>query len=114
MAELVRLQICVEIDDTWAWVTLGPERQPDVVAGAPGAIEDALAVDEDMPQAVPPPPPRAQATWTVTSLTRMMDRAGVTYTSYSETPEEYQRHTRQRTGKASTSTTQQDQQQPDP
>ncbi|GKF03335.1 hypothetical protein Tco_0030258, partial [Tanacetum coccineum] len=43
-----------------AWVAMGPERQPDVVAGAPGAIEDALAVDEDMPQAVPPPPPRAQ------------------------------------------------------
>ncbi|GKA36260.1 hypothetical protein Tco_0722751, partial [Tanacetum coccineum] len=40
-----------------AWVAMGPERQPDVVAGAPGAIEDALAVDEDMPQAVPPPPP---------------------------------------------------------
>nr|GEV83140.1 hypothetical protein [Tanacetum cinerariifolium] len=25
MAKLVRLQICVEIDDTWAWVALGPE-----------------------------------------------------------------------------------------
>ncbi|GJR05213.1 hypothetical protein Tco_0528197 [Tanacetum coccineum] len=29
------------------------------------------------------------ATWTVTSLARMMDRAGVAYTSYSETPGEY-------------------------
>ncbi|GJX48010.1 hypothetical protein Tco_0273200 [Tanacetum coccineum] len=25
MAELVRLQICEEIDDTWAWVAVGPE-----------------------------------------------------------------------------------------
>ncbi|GJW27367.1 hypothetical protein Tco_0041178 [Tanacetum coccineum] len=143
MAELGRLQICVEIDDTWAWVALRPERQPDVAVGAPEVDEDAPAVDEDMPQAVPPPPPRTQgeriarleeevhgmrellqgqsevldhmardfsrfATWTVTSLARMMDRAGVTYTSYYETPGEYQRHTRQRTGEASTSTTQQD------
>ncbi|GJW95523.1 hypothetical protein Tco_0175195 [Tanacetum coccineum] len=29
--------------------------------------------------------------WTVTSLSRMMDRAGVTYTRYSESPVEYQR-----------------------
>ncbi|GJZ34256.1 hypothetical protein Tco_0579692, partial [Tanacetum coccineum] len=32
MAELVRLQISVELDDTWAWVAMGPERQPDAVA----------------------------------------------------------------------------------
>ncbi|GKD34747.1 hypothetical protein Tco_1250256, partial [Tanacetum coccineum] len=93
----------------------GPERQPDAAAGAHEAVEDASAVDEDMPQAVPPPH-RTQdfsrfATWTVTSLTRMLNRAGVTYTSYSETPREYQRRTRQRTGKANTSTAQQDQQQ---
>ncbi|GKD89246.1 hypothetical protein Tco_1364753 [Tanacetum coccineum] len=35
MAELVRLQICMEVDDTWAWVALGPDRQPDAAAGAP-------------------------------------------------------------------------------
>ncbi|GKF00592.1 hypothetical protein Tco_0027515 [Tanacetum coccineum] len=34
------------------------------------------------------------AMWTVTSLARMMDRAGLAYTSYSETPSEYQRCTR--------------------
>ncbi|GKD18445.1 hypothetical protein Tco_1207603, partial [Tanacetum coccineum] len=28
IAELVRLQICVEINDTWACIALGPERQP--------------------------------------------------------------------------------------
>ncbi|GKD40365.1 hypothetical protein Tco_1260572 [Tanacetum coccineum] len=126
----------------------GSERQPDATAGAHEAAEDALAVDDDMPQAVPPLP-RTQgeriirleeevhgmcellqgqsevldhmtrdfsrfATWTVTSLARMMDRAGVAYTSYSETPGEYQRRTRRRTDGASTSTAQQDQQQPDP
>ncbi|GJT72760.1 hypothetical protein Tco_1032046 [Tanacetum coccineum] len=66
MAELVRLQICEQLDDTWAWVAMGPERHPDAVAGAPRFC-----------------------TWTTTSLARMMDREGVTYTSYSETPREY-------------------------
>ncbi|GKB66531.1 hypothetical protein Tco_0927943 [Tanacetum coccineum] len=40
---------------------------------------------------------------TVTSLTRLMDRAGVPYTRYSESPVEYQRCTRQRTGEGNTS-----------
>ncbi|GKE85561.1 hypothetical protein Tco_1559303, partial [Tanacetum coccineum] len=54
-------------------------------------------------------------TWTTTSLAQMMDRAGVTYTSYFEAPREYQRHgVRQRTDEANTFTAQQDQQQPDP
>ncbi|GJV54401.1 hypothetical protein Tco_1450142 [Tanacetum coccineum] len=42
-------------------------------------------------------------TWTVTSLVRLMDRAGVPYTRYSESPVEYQRRTKQRTDDASTS-----------
>ncbi|GJR67720.1 hypothetical protein Tco_0013785 [Tanacetum coccineum] len=46
MAELVRLQISDELDDTWAWVAMGPERQPDAVAGAPADAEDAPIVDE--------------------------------------------------------------------
>ncbi|GJY10546.1 hypothetical protein Tco_0378731 [Tanacetum coccineum] len=46
MDELVRLQICIKIDDTWDWVALGPERQPDVAAGAPGVAQDASVVDE--------------------------------------------------------------------
>ncbi|GKD86701.1 hypothetical protein Tco_1357855 [Tanacetum coccineum] len=36
MAKLVRLQICMEIDDTWAWVALGTERQSDAATGVPG------------------------------------------------------------------------------
>ncbi|GKD17316.1 hypothetical protein Tco_1206474 [Tanacetum coccineum] len=54
MTELVRLQIYIEIDDTWAWVAPGPERQPNATAGAYKAIEDALAVNEGA-QAVPEP-----------------------------------------------------------
>ncbi|GJT52199.1 hypothetical protein Tco_0978356, partial [Tanacetum coccineum] len=42
--------------------------------------------------------------WTITSLARMMDRAGVPYTRFSESPVEYKRRTKQRTGEASTST----------
>ncbi|GJS33283.1 retrovirus-related pol polyprotein from transposon TNT 1-94 [Tanacetum coccineum] len=53
-------------------------------------------------------------TWTTTSLARMIDRAGVTYTSYSETPREYTRHVRRMTDGASTSAVHQDLQQPDP
>ncbi|GJT57034.1 hypothetical protein Tco_0992088 [Tanacetum coccineum] len=46
IGELVRLLICDQIDDTWAWVALGPERQPDAMASALEAAEDAPAVDE--------------------------------------------------------------------
>ncbi|GKB00192.1 hypothetical protein Tco_0828185, partial [Tanacetum coccineum] len=47
-------------------------------------------------------------TWTTTSLARMMNKVGVTYTSYYETPREYTRHVRCKTDGASTSTAQQD------
>nr|GEZ41339.1 reverse transcriptase domain-containing protein [Tanacetum cinerariifolium] len=71
IAKLVRLQIYVEIDDTWAWVAMGPERQPDVAADAPAVAEDAPAVDKSdqvvpasvhAPQQPPPPPPVAVRT----------------------------------------------------
>ncbi|GJZ25036.1 hypothetical protein Tco_0562495 [Tanacetum coccineum] len=67
MAELVRLQICEEINDTWAWVALGPERQPDAAIGTPGAAEDAPDIDEGdqavlAPVQAPPPPPTAAKT----------------------------------------------------
>ncbi|GKF02490.1 hypothetical protein Tco_0029413 [Tanacetum coccineum] len=60
--------LTIIIDDTWAWVALGPESQPDVAAGAPEAAKDALAVDKgdqavpapvQTPQQPPPPPPPA-------------------------------------------------------
>ncbi|GKE02284.1 hypothetical protein Tco_1390267 [Tanacetum coccineum] len=67
MGELVRLQICEKIDDTWAWVALGPERQPDDVAGAFEATEDAPIVDEGgqavlAPVHAPSPPAAAART----------------------------------------------------
>ncbi|GJZ46906.1 hypothetical protein Tco_0600738 [Tanacetum coccineum] len=54
------------------------------------------------------------STWVTTGLGRMMDRAGVTYTPYSQTHMSYQRRVRQRTSEASTFVAQQDPQQPDP
>ncbi|GJT81035.1 hypothetical protein Tco_1055377 [Tanacetum coccineum] len=66
MAELVRLQIYVQLYDTWVWVANGPERQPDAIAGARAIAEDAPAVDEgdqavlapvQAPQQPPLPPP---------------------------------------------------------
>ncbi|GJU01301.1 hypothetical protein Tco_1111639 [Tanacetum coccineum] len=54
MAELVRLKICIEIDNTWAWVAMGPERKPDAMAGAPRVAQDAPAIDEGV-QAVSAP-----------------------------------------------------------
>ncbi|GJS07701.1 hypothetical protein Tco_0364497 [Tanacetum coccineum] len=61
-------KICVEIDDTWAWVALGPERQPDAAVGAPGVAQDAPAVDEGVQadpapvQETPPPLPATAKT----------------------------------------------------
>nr|GEU85148.1 putative reverse transcriptase domain-containing protein [Tanacetum cinerariifolium] len=119
MTELVRLQICVEFGDTWAWAPARPAKEE---GDARGVAEEALVAprggdeDEEMPQAVPPPP-KTQGkriarledevlgmrealqgqrkvldsmarefyrftTWTITSLTWLMDRAGVPYTRY--------------------------------
>ncbi|GJZ35575.1 hypothetical protein Tco_0581392 [Tanacetum coccineum] len=41
-----RSQAPEKLDDTWAWIAIGPERQPDVADGAPAVAEDAPAVDE--------------------------------------------------------------------
>ncbi|GKD57932.1 hypothetical protein Tco_1291319, partial [Tanacetum coccineum] len=114
MAELVRLQICVELDDTWAWVPAVPSRQE---GDAGGVAEEAPVVpeggdeDEEMPLAGQREVLDIMArdfsrftTWTVTSLAWLMDRASMPYTRYSESLVEYQRRTRQRTGKASTFT----------
>ncbi|GKB61040.1 hypothetical protein Tco_0917226 [Tanacetum coccineum] len=88
-------KICMEVNDTWAWVAMGPERQPDVAAGAPRVAQDSPIVDVGG-QADPAP--------AIIGLARMMDKAGVTYVPYSETHVPYQRcRVRQRTGEASTS-----------
>ncbi|GJU17938.1 hypothetical protein Tco_1145904 [Tanacetum coccineum] len=99
MAELVRQQIYVELDDTWAWVAIGPKRQPVAVTGALAVAEDAPIINEGG-QADPAP---EFSTWVTTGLGRMMDRAGVAYTPYAQTHVSYQRRVRQRTGEANTS-----------
>nr|GEU55765.1 hypothetical protein [Tanacetum cinerariifolium] len=113
MSELLRLQLCIKLDDILAWVALGQERQLDDAVGAPKDAEDAPIIDEG---ALAVPAPREVlvsmardfsrfTTWTVTSLLRMMDRAGVTYTRYSESPAEYHRRSiRRRTDSSNTST----------
>ncbi|GJR41929.1 hypothetical protein Tco_1310032 [Tanacetum coccineum] len=42
------------LDDTWAWVAMGPERQPDAATGALRVAQDAPIVDEGG-QAIPAP-----------------------------------------------------------
>ncbi|GKA52706.1 hypothetical protein Tco_0746021 [Tanacetum coccineum] len=101
MAELVRLQIRVEFGDTWAWVPAGPARLEGDTRGVAKEAPVALGggdEDEEMPQADQREVLDSMArdfsrftTWTITSLSRMMDRADVTYTRYSESPVEYQR-----------------------
>ncbi|GKA67859.1 hypothetical protein Tco_0767776 [Tanacetum coccineum] len=54
MGELVKLNICREIGDDWAWVAPRLERQHDAAAGALEAAEDAPGVDEGA-QADPAP-----------------------------------------------------------
>nr|GEX41967.1 hypothetical protein [Tanacetum cinerariifolium] len=54
MAELVRLEICMEVDDTWAWVAMGLERHPDAEGGTSRVAQDTFAVDEGV-QAVSTP-----------------------------------------------------------
>ncbi|GKF63066.1 hypothetical protein Tco_0183120, partial [Tanacetum coccineum] len=44
--ELVKLNICVKLGDTWAWLASRPERQPIVAAGALKVTEGAPDVDE--------------------------------------------------------------------
>ncbi|GJX43596.1 hypothetical protein Tco_0869170 [Tanacetum coccineum] len=44
--ELERLNICLRVGDTWAWVAPGPERQTDATIGAPKAAEDAPAANK--------------------------------------------------------------------
>ncbi|GKD24216.1 hypothetical protein Tco_1230430 [Tanacetum coccineum] len=135
MDDLVKLNIYVRLDDTWAWVAPGPERQPVVVAPQPplaaartrnmvhrlsrleekvhslcGDIGDQREVLDSMACDF-----SRLTTWTVTSLSLMMDRSGVRYTSYADTRIPYQRcRVRQRTGEANTSAAPLDEDQPDP
>ncbi|GJU99890.1 hypothetical protein Tco_1329161 [Tanacetum coccineum] len=118
MAKLVRLQIYEQIDNTWAWIAMGSERQLDAAAGTLEAIKDAHVVDEggqaisapvQAPQQPPPPPPAAGKTMPQ-RLGRLEEEAsGQTFQAFDGTfrgssPVAFQRRTRKRIDGASTST----------
>nr|GEX02135.1 hypothetical protein [Tanacetum cinerariifolium] len=130
MAELVWLQICEELDDTWVWVASRLERRPNTVAPQPpraaaqgrtiehrlarleedvyilrGALDEQREVLDSMACDFSP-----FTTWMVTRLSRMMDHVRVRYTSYSDLQIPYVRLTRHRTDDVGTSAPQQ----PDP
>ncbi|GKE28476.1 hypothetical protein Tco_1443860, partial [Tanacetum coccineum] len=123
---LVKLKICMEIGDDWAWVAQGTERQPVVAAATPRGAKDALDVDKGAqavpaPIHAPPPPPPAAglmersmidqgrfSTWMVSCMTQLMKASGRTYQAFDETfrgsyPEVFKRRTKCRTDGASTS-----------
>ncbi|GJV62699.1 hypothetical protein Tco_1473527 [Tanacetum coccineum] len=71
--------ICNKLDDTWAWVAPGPERQPDAAVGTLEVAEGDSDVDEEQRDVLDS---MARAfsrftTWTVTSLSLMMDQSGI-------------------------------------
>ncbi|GKD99411.1 hypothetical protein Tco_1387395, partial [Tanacetum coccineum] len=60
-------KIYKQLDDSWAWVAMGPERQPDAAAGAVGVAKDSPFIDEGgqanlVPVQAPPPLPAATKT----------------------------------------------------
>ncbi|GJR37589.1 hypothetical protein Tco_1213273 [Tanacetum coccineum] len=102
MAELVRLQICAQFDDTLAWVAMGPERQPDAVAGAPAVAEDAPAINEGILEEDVQglhrdvgslrglversmTDQRRFSTWMMSCMTQLMDASGLTYQAFDGT-----------------------------
>ncbi|GJU53479.1 zinc knuckle CX2CX4HX4C containing protein [Tanacetum coccineum] len=142
MGELVKLNICMEIGDNWAWVASGLERQQVAVAGAPEVVEDAPAVDEGGQARLGRLEEEVQglrhnvrtlrglvkrsmtdqgrfSTWMISCMAQLMEASGQTYQAFDGTfrgssPTTFQRRTRRRTGEDITSTTQQDPQLPDP
>ncbi|GJS92114.1 hypothetical protein Tco_0774750 [Tanacetum coccineum] len=109
MAELVRLQICKKLDDTWAWVVLGPERQHDVAVGAPRLarveeevheIREALGEQREVMDAIDRYLSRFTV-WATGGISQLLDSAGATYVRYFRTHVPYQRcRVRQRTEEA--------------
>ncbi|GKB52334.1 hypothetical protein Tco_0903087 [Tanacetum coccineum] len=128
IGELVRLQICMEVDDTCAWVDPAPVHAPPPPPAPARTMPQRMArLEEDVHEIRGALTEQHEvidamahdfsrfSTWAITRLARMMDKVGVAYVPYSETHVPYQRRrVRQRIGKASTSAAQQDPQQPDP
>ncbi|GJS52978.1 hypothetical protein Tco_0626340 [Tanacetum coccineum] len=112
----------MKIDDTWAWVAPRPERQLDAAAGAPGAAEDAFAVDKEedvheIRRALVEQREVINAmardfsrfiVWVAGGIAQLLDSTRASYTPYSDTHIPYQRRVRRKTDSASTSAAQQD------
>ncbi|GJU55996.1 hypothetical protein Tco_1229710 [Tanacetum coccineum] len=104
--------IYAQFDDTWAWVAMGPERQPDAAAGAPDDAEDAPIIDEggqaDPASVLGRLEEDVQglhrdvgslrvhversttdqgrfSTWMMTCMTQLMDASGLTYQAFDGT-----------------------------
>ncbi|GKB22544.1 hypothetical protein Tco_0861945 [Tanacetum coccineum] len=117
MAELVRLQICMEIDDTWAWVAMRPERLGRLKEEVQGLHRDVKSLRGLVERSITNQ--GRFSTWMFSCIAQLMEASGQAYQAFDGTfrgssPAAFQRCTRQRTNDASTSTVQQDQQQPDP
>nr|GEW59480.1 hypothetical protein [Tanacetum cinerariifolium] len=97
--ELGRLNICLRVSNTWAWVSQGPKRQQAIVAGAPGVAKDAPIADEGAQTRF--------STWMISCITQIMDAGGCTYEEFDSTlvgssRVSYQRLVRPKTGDANT------------
>ncbi|GKC34622.1 hypothetical protein Tco_1047006 [Tanacetum coccineum] len=132
--QFVARLICKEIDDTWAWVALGLERQHDAATGAPRVAQDAPVIDEggqaDLAPVQPPPPPAAARTMpqrmakleedmheihgALTEQHKVIDAMARNFSRFCTWTTTSLARMMDRADGASTSASQQDPQQPDP
>ncbi|GJX27194.1 hypothetical protein Tco_0233490 [Tanacetum coccineum] len=116
MAELVRMHICEELDNTWAWVAPGQERHQAAATGTLEVAEGAPNVDEgdhdvSAPVQAPQLPTAGPARTMAQRLARLEEDVHRMRGALGEQREiPYQRRTKRRTGDTSTSAPQQ----PDP
>nr|GEV97753.1 hypothetical protein [Tanacetum cinerariifolium] len=73
MGELVKLNICIEVGDDWAWVAQDMERQPVVAAASPGGAEDASDIDEERSMT----DQGRFSIWMVSCMKQLMEASGI-------------------------------------
>ncbi|GJZ69189.1 hypothetical protein Tco_0632739 [Tanacetum coccineum] len=117
MGELVKLKICMEIGDDWAWVAQGAKRLRRLEEEVHGLRQDVRSLRGLVERSMTDQ--GRFSTWMVSYMTQLMKASVRTYQAFDGTfrgsfPAVFKRRTRRRTDSASTSTTQQDDQQPDP
>ncbi|GJY32953.1 hypothetical protein Tco_0417422 [Tanacetum coccineum] len=96
MGELIKLTICMEVGDNWAWVALEEKRQPVAVSAAPGDVEECaqrrleeeiqgLRQDVRSLQGLMKRPMTDQgrfSTWMVSCMMQLMKASGRTYQAF--------------------------------